>query len=345
MHRHGTVSKPLKDHRLCEVIAHRYKCLSCERTFRHYPSGVTRKTQSQRTVVLAALMYGLGLSCSAASHLLGALGVDLGQMSVWRDAQQAGETLRRKRPAGRVRVLGADETIYKLNGHKVVVGFVVDGVSGKTLGFEVLFDGDGEAFKEWLEPYVEGLGAEVLVSDDNDSYGVAAAELGMEHQLCVAHVRKYVAKRFKSIIEQARAEWGEGDERLDRLAEDLGLVKELVEELREEGGRRMGRLHRSYSWASAPERKREKASCAYRMRMLTLELWEKWGKLRLYRARPKLGLDGTNNASERSIGRSKVRYKTMRGYKSVGGMSNAIALTQWLYSGEDEHDLAKEMTA
>jgi transposase-like protein len=349
LHRHGTVSKPIKDHRLCEVIAHRYKCLSCERTFRHYPSGLTRKTQSNRTVVLAALMYGLGLSCSAASHLLGALGADLGRMSVWREAQEAGQALRRKRPAGRVRVLGgADETVYKLRGRKVVVGFVVDGVSGKTLGFRVLFEGDGEAFKEWLGPYVEELGAEVLVSEDNDSYSVAAAGLGVEHQLCVAHVRKYVAKRAKSIIEQAekkRAE-GEGDERADRLAEDLGLVKKLVEGLPEEGEKRMGRLHRSYSWAPPPERKGQKASCAYRMRMLTLELWEKWQKLRLYRELPELGLGGTNNASERSIGRSKVRYKTMRGHKSMDGMGNAIALTQWLYDGEeDEHDLAKEMAA
>jgi hypothetical protein len=35
----------------------------------------------------------------------------------------------------------------------------------------------------------------------------------------------------------------------------------------------------------------------------------------------------------------------MRGYKSEEGMSNTIALTQWLYSGEDEHDLNKEMAA
>ncbi|HSK85649.1 MAG TPA: hypothetical protein VK902_19925 [Rubrobacter sp.] len=348
LHRHGSASKPIKDHPLFRVVVHRYKCLSCKRTFRHYPSGITRKTQSQRTVVLAALMYALGLSCSAASHLLGALGVDLGQMSVWRDAQQAGEALRRKRPTGRVGVLGADETLYKVKGRKVVVGFVVDGESGgTTLGFEVLSEGDGEAFKGWLAPYAEKLGAEeVLVSDDNDSYGVAAAGLGVEHQLCVAHVRKYVAKRSKSIIEQARAEWGEGDERSDKLAEDLGLVKVLLEQLREEGGARMGRLHRSYSWAPPPERKGGKASCAYRMRMLTLELWEKWGKLRLYRARPELGfLDGTNNVSERAIGKSKVRYNTMRGHKSVEGMSNAIALTQWLYDGDDEHDLAKEMAA
>lgn len=160
--------------------------VSCGRTFRHYPSGVTPKNQSQRTVVLAALMYGLGLSCSAASHLLGALGAEVSRMSVWRDAQEAGEALRRKRPAGRVRVLGADETVFKVKGEEVVVGFVVDGASGRTLGFEVLFEGDAGAFRRWLEPYARALGAEVLVSDDNDSYGVAARGLGLEHQLCMS---------------------------------------------------------------------------------------------------------------------------------------------------------------
>lgn len=54
-------------------------------------------------------------------------------------------------------------------------------------------------------------------------------------------------------------------------------------------------------------------------------------------------MDGINNASERAIGRSKVRYKTMRGYKGIEGMSNGVALTQRLYSGEDEHDLLAEV--
>lgn len=79
--------------------------------------------------------------------------------------------------------------------------------------------------------------------------------------------------------------------------------------------------------------------------MLTLQIWNKWPKIRLHLSRPELHLDGTNNASERAIGRSKVRYKTMSGYKSMEGMTNAIALTQWLYSGQDEHDLAKKMAA
>jgi hypothetical protein len=195
--------------------------------------------------MLAALMYGLGLSCSAASHLLGALGAQIGKTSVWRDAQEAGEALREKRPVGKARVLGADETIFKLKGKEVVVGFVVDGASGKTLGFEVLFEGDGRAFREWLELYAREMGAEVLISDDNDSYGMAAAELGLSHQLCVAHVRKYVAKRANSIFEQAEKEWGEQeDEKLEKLAEDLQVLKGLLEELSEEGAHEIGRLHR-----------------------------------------------------------------------------------------------------
>lgn len=348
LHRHGTLKKPIKDHRATQVDAHRYKCACCHRTFRHYPQGVTAKDQSRRTVVLATLMYALGLSCSAASHVLKALGVDISNMSVWRDAQEAGEALRKSRPAGRVRVMGADETVFKVKGKEVVVGFVVDGQSGKTLGFEVLFEGDGGAFRRWLEPYAKELGVEVLISDDNDSYSVASAELGLSQQLCIAHVRKYVTKRANSIYEQAEKEYDEQDEKLKKLKEDLRELRELLEELSEESGRRVGRLHREYLWASPPRRKGQQtkqATAAYRMRMLTLELWEKWPKIRLHLARPELHLDGTNNSSEQAIGRSKVRYKTMRGYKSQEGMKNGIALTQWLYSGADEHDLSKEMAA
>lgn len=278
------------------------------------------------------------------SHVLGALGAPIGKMTAWRDAQEAGEALRRKRPGGEVRVLGADETVYKVKGEEVVVGFVTDAQTGRFLGFEVLVEGDGEAFREWLEPYVTGYGAEVLVSDDNASYGAAARGLGLDHQICITHVRKYVARRSKSILGQAEEEYSENDGELSQLKEGLERVEELVEELSESGGSEMGRLHQQYLWAEPPKQD-ERASAGYRMRMLTLELWEKWRKLRLYSRRSDLGLDGTDNCSERTIGKSKLRYKTMRGYKSLSGMGNGIRLTQWLYSGEESHDLAEAMAA
>jgi transposase-like protein len=84
LHCHGTLRKPIKGSRPKQVELHRYRCLRCGRTFRHYPSGVNKKDQSQRTVVmLAALMYALKLSYSAASYLLGVLRVELSKMSVW----------------------------------------------------------------------------------------------------------------------------------------------------------------------------------------------------------------------------------------------------------------------
>ena len=90
LHRHGTLKKPVRDHGLREVEVHRYKCLSCGRTFRHYPNGVSKKDQSERMVVLAALMYGLGVSCSAASHLLGAFEAEVSEITRY------GKMLRRR---------------------------------------------------------------------------------------------------------------------------------------------------------------------------------------------------------------------------------------------------------
>jgi hypothetical protein len=50
--------------------------------------------------------------------------------------------------------------------------------------------------------------------------------------------------------------------------------------------------------------------------MLTLELSEKWHKILLYLGHSELKLDGTNNATERTSPRSKVRYKTIRGTRA-----------------------------
>lgn len=176
-----------------------------------------------------------------------------------------------------------------------------------------------------------------MVSDEHASYGVVADVLGLEHQLCLAHVRKAVTKRCKALLAQARQE-GIDAHACEQLATQLTRIRTLVRELPATGGRELAKLHRRYLAARPPGRG-EQASVAYRMRLLTLELWQHWGKLRLYLRRPELRLDGTNNGTERAIGKSKVRYKTMRGYKSLEGLVNGITLTQWLYSRAEQHDL------
>jgi hypothetical protein len=120
---------------------------------------------------------------------------------------------------------------------------------------------------------------------------------------------------------------------------DLATVKTLVWEMPLDGMNTLWSLHERYL-GTVPPLKAERASVDFRMRLVTLALLEQQSRLRLARARPELGLDGTNNASERAIGKSKIRYRTVRGYKRLEGMCNGITLTQHLYRGVAELNLA-----
>ncbi|MFQ5343829.1 MAG: hypothetical protein ACE5F6_19985, partial [Anaerolineae bacterium] len=188
------------DTQLRETEAVRYRCTACGRTFRHYPDGVSHYRQSQRVMGLAVLFWTLGLSEWATSHVLRALEAGIHRSSVHRDRLRAGALLRqRATPAGRVRVLGADETVVPIRGQAQLMGFVVDQKSGKTMGVDVLVKQDSGAFRRWLERYTKALGVEVLVTDDLNTYKPVSHQLGLPQQVCLAHVRKWVAKRLRRI--------------------------------------------------------------------------------------------------------------------------------------------------
>ena len=318
LNRHGSVTKPIRDLYVSEVRVDRYRCCDCKRTFRHYPQGVDHCDQSHRLRGFAALSWALGLSLRSASHLLGALGCELSRMSVWRDVQRSGSNalsgwLSRQR--GRVRVMGADETVVKVRGNRTVVGFVTDTRSGRLVGMDVLVQRDSEGFVRWLEGYVGRFGVEAVVTDDLNTYKPAVERLGVEHQLCIAHVRKWVWNRLKRI-----RGWDWYKARIWILMAELpgGGGGELL--AMERAVRGQPRLHR-----------------------LVVELCEKWRSLTCHqRVR---GMPQTNNCTERAIGRSKIRYKTIRGYKSEAGMMNGLGLTQWVWSGQDGLDLGELVAA
>jgi len=316
LQRHQTVPKKVIDTQVREAQAVRYRCTACRRTFRHYSEGVSRYRQSQRVMGLAVLLWTLGLSEWATSHVLHALEAGIHRSSVHRDRLRAGALLRQRRAmeTGQVRVLGADETGVRIRGQAQLVGFVVDGESGKTVGVDVLVKQDGPAFRRWLERYTRELGVEVLVTDDLNTYKPVSQQLGLPQQVCLAHVRKWVANRLRSI---------RGRE------EEQALVRQLMRELPADGGDRLLRLER-----------RVRASPA--LRRLVIDLIARWPALVYHQGRP--WVPATNNRTEQAIGKSKVRFKTVRGFKSVAGALAGIALTQWVYSGAHAHDL-RELAA
>jgi transposase-like protein len=271
---------------------------------------VSHYRQSQRVMGLAALLWTLGLSEWATSHALRAFEIELHRSSVHRDRLRAGALLRQRTAiSGRVRVLGADETVVRVRGEAQVLGFVVDGESGRTVGVDLLVNQDSAAFRRWLERYSQALGVEALVTDDLPAYRPASLDLGLRQQVCVAHVRRWVGRRLR---------------RIEGWEEAKTLIQELVRALPGDGGKRLMALE-------------PKVRRAPPLRRLVVDLIQRWPALVFHQGRP--WVPATNNRTEQAIGKSKVRFKTVRGFKSVAGALAGVALTQWLYSGASQHDL------
>ena len=59
---------------------------------------------------------------------------------------------------------------------------------GLALSIDQLSAEDSQTLKEWIEPIAKKVGATVLVTDDADGFKTVADEVGVQHQVCKAHV-------------------------------------------------------------------------------------------------------------------------------------------------------------
>ena len=73
-----------------EVVAQRYRCVRCGRTFRVYPAGVSHDQTSARLKGVAVMFYVLGMSYGAVATALSALGWPLSKVAVYYAVQEAG---------------------------------------------------------------------------------------------------------------------------------------------------------------------------------------------------------------------------------------------------------------
>lgn len=115
------------------------------------------------------------------------------------------------------------------------------------------------------------------------------------------HVKKNVARRLRKL-----KGWHEWKSRL----------RNLLDESPDDGDKRLMMMDREVREYPAP-------------RLLAVDLLAKWRSL--LRHKRMRGVCDTNNVTEQVIRRSKIRYKTIRGYKSVEGMINGLWLTQRIW--------------
>jgi hypothetical protein len=253
------------------------------------------------------------------SLLLSGFGIAISWVTVWRDVQQLGSSLLADFGVRRgVRVVGVDGFYVRRRGlGKVGVVVAVDMGSGEPLALGYVGEQDVEALCAWLSPLVERYGIEVLVTDSLRSYQEVSARLGLAHQECQFHVRRWVGRALRELA-------GELEERWHWVLEE---VRAIVEALPADGGARLLEI-----WKQLPGRSgvvRGRLPALVRLRDLVLRLSESWGRFVVFTRDS--AVPRTNNGVERVIGRMQMRARTVRGYKSVEGMLHGLAVcgVQW----------------
>lgn len=306
LQRWGSRTRQVRDPHLRTVRVSRYRCCRCRHTFRHYPAGVDQAQQTQRLRKLAALCWILGLSYRGIGVVFAVFGVDISRMSAWRDAQELDGQLKRKRLWKPVRVLGLDGAYVRAWGGVRPVLVAVDLGEKQPVAIGYIDEYNPQAVRRFLEPLVKRLGVSVIVTDDLVHYKTVAEKLGLEHQICQFHVRRWVGRSLKELRQKVPKEW----------YWVLDEVQHLMAELPLEGSRRLFEL-----WKQIPERRAGRdhpLSPLDQLRQLLLRLSEHWGNYRVFDWQP--DVPWTNNGTEQVIGRMKIRSKTVRGYKTEDGM-------------------------
>jgi transposase-like protein len=262
--------------------------------------------------LFAVLLWRLGMSHRASSLILSGISVLISFMTIWRDVQEAAGKLKKHGQWKRVRMLGLDGAVVLGWGDKGPVLVAVDMGTGEPIAVGYVNEYDPQAVRRWLEPLVQQHGVSVIVSDDLASYRFVAEKLQLGHQVCQFHVRRWVGRTIKELRETVPKEW------LWMLDE----IHELIDVLPPEGSQRLYELYKQLAVRrSSPK---QKLSPLQQLRSLLLRLSEHWHTYTAFQSEPEV--PWTNNATERCIGRMKMRARTVRGYKSWNGMQSGLML-------------------
>ncbi len=309
--RWGGTAKRVRDPNLDEAWVYRYRCCRCHKTFRYYPAGLDRASQTQRMRALAAIGWVLGMSYRGTSRFLSGFGIELGRMSIWRDVQASAQQLLQGRHWKPVRVLGLDGAYVRGWGKTQPVLVAVDLGTGQPITVGYVDEKDPQAVKRFLEPLVQRLGVSVIVTDDLSSYKVVAEALGVEQQICQFHVRRWVGRLVHELKETLPPEW----------VEVANEVRQLLRDLPPEGDKRLVALLRQLP-PSQTGRSGNEATPLDQLRLLIVRLANNWTHFRVFDWQPEV--PWTNNPTEQVIGKMKMRARTVRGYKTWPGMTSGL---------------------
>lgn len=317
---HQRFKQQIKDSVVDSVEIIRLKCKVCKYSFRIYPEGIKDYTlRSKRLIFLGVILYSAGLSYEkSCGFLAGMLGRNLESLvTIWRDVQNVGEKLRRRQMVSpRLKratlVVGLDGTYVKIKGKKQPIMVAVDSKDGTIITVDLLDEWQEKELKIFFQDVAKVLGLKNiagLITDDLDTYKLVSSKYQKPHQVCLGHVKKNLANRLDKLDKEIPKDY------LDKLSGILDPPKEenqqvLMDLLRDPKLWRKGRRHKHW----------------VKLREIVTDLLRNWDYYIAFLKYQDLPI--TNNQTEQSIGRSKVRYKLTRGFKSKMGALNFFYLTQ-----------------
>jgi transposase-like protein len=297
LHRWGARQRQIKDRTTSQATVQRYRCKACRRTFTAHPLHLGRSPQTRPYQATLLTLYLLGLSLRAVPQVLSLLGVtEVSFMTVWRDLQRWGQKLRH--PALKTRIVGVDTTFVSVKGKKQGILLAVD-LAGKM----VLLQAVGtEAQYQQAFSTLRDSGVEVVVTDDDHAFHGPVESLGLQQQGCVWHAGRVIGRAFRKLSSQEREQW----------QEVISLIKDTLHQLPPHPPPELWRA--------------QTLPLPSTLRYALVYLLNLWSRLTLYQKVPSLPI--TNNITERAIGKSKMRARVVRGFKSRDGALNFFALTQ-----------------
>jgi hypothetical protein len=153
--------------------------------------------------------------------------------------------------------LGADLTSVKCKGEWLPLGISVDAISGLALTVDRLSAQDIEALKQWIEPIAHSVGAEMLVTDDADGFKTVADSVGVQHQICKAHVLRntedLIERTLPLVVKDADGSLCAIGVRAEQAVADLKRLGKLVKSRQREQACELEMMHRRYVQAAPPK--------------------------------------------------------------------------------------------
>lgn len=161
------VPKRLRDVNHANIMVRRYLCLSCFRTFRVYPAGISRGSLPSGVKRFAAMCYFLGLSCKAISSLLRELGINISKTTVYTaslEVKKSFPDIRREKliQAFLKQSQGNNVATVKINGRWCPLEFN----SNKLI--LTLDDEKTTDFEGYISSLAQMLGIEISVTNDTE---------------------------------------------------------------------------------------------------------------------------------------------------------------------------------